>query len=73
LLRNNEYLTLSPAGHYHGTDRVKRLLIYVVQTDQGQETLTPDELATKYGWKNDPQKASLVGTAPGPAEPDDRE
>ncbi|MBL7040061.1 MAG: protein kinase [Pirellulaceae bacterium] len=73
LLRNDEHLTLSPAGHYRGSERVKRLLVYVVQTDQGQETLAPEKFAEKYGWKNDPQKASLLGTPSEPAESDDGE
>jgi len=28
-------------------------------TNTGQETLTPDEFSTKYGWKNVPSKATL--------------
>jgi hypothetical protein len=39
---------------------VERLLAYVVQTDQGQETLSPQEFAKKYGWKNDPERVRLA-------------
>ncbi len=58
LLRNNQYLTVSPAGHYRGTEGVQPRLIYVVQTDRGQETLTPEEFSEKYGWKNEPSKVT---------------
>jgi hypothetical protein len=36
--------------------------VYVAQTDDGrQETYTPAEFQKKYGWKNDPAKAILLG------------
>lgn len=56
-LRDQQYLTLSPDGHYRGSPGVEKELVYVVQTDAGQETLTPEEFSKKYGWKNDPSKA----------------
>ncbi|HUT36385.1 MAG TPA: hypothetical protein VNE39_23060 [Planctomycetota bacterium] len=36
---------------------MEKHLVYVVQTDEGQETLTPREMEAKYGWKNDPSRA----------------
>jgi hypothetical protein len=36
----------------------------VVQTDQGQETLSPEEFAQKYGWQNDADKVRLLGSPP---------
>ncbi|NUQ64743.1 MAG: hypothetical protein HUU20_19950 [Pirellulales bacterium] len=62
LLRDNAYLRLSPSGHYCGSPRVERMLVYIVLTEQGQETLTPEEFSKRYGWKNDPKKA--VGPLP---------
>ena len=59
LLGDNKHLTLSPAGHYRGTERVKRLLVYVVQKDRGQETLVPEKFAEEYGWKNNPENVWL--------------
>jgi formylglycine-generating enzyme required for sulfatase activity/serine/threonine protein kinase/WD40 repeat protein len=56
-LRDQQYVTLSPDGHYHGSPGVEKEFVYVVQTDAGQETLTPEEFSKKYGWKNDPSKA----------------
>jgi WD40 repeat protein/serine/threonine protein kinase len=59
-LRNEQYLTVSADGHYRGSPQVERHLVYVVQTDHGQETLTPDEFAKRYGWKNDPERVRLT-------------
>ena len=59
---DDQELAVSPEGHYYGSPRVERLLVYVVQTDEGQQTLTPEEFAAKYGWKNDPQRVKLPGT-----------
>jgi WD40 repeat protein/serine/threonine protein kinase len=56
------YLVLSPDGHYRAVPaKVERHLVYVVQTDAGQETLKPEEFARKYHWKNDPDRARLTG------------
>jgi WD40 repeat protein len=35
-------------------------LVYVVQTDREQVTLTPDEFATRFRWKNNPAKVKMV-------------
>jgi formylglycine-generating enzyme required for sulfatase activity len=48
---------VGPAGHWRGAPGLEKELVYVVQTDAGQETLTPEGFAKKYGWKNDPAKA----------------
>ena len=53
-LRDGEYAVISPDGHYRGSPGVEKEFAYVVQTDKGQETLTPEEFSTRYGWKNDP-------------------
>ncbi len=34
-------------------------LVYVVQTADGQDLLSPKEFADKYGWRNDPSKVKL--------------
>lgn len=41
--------------------RVDQTLVYVAQTGAGQETLTPEQFAAKYGWKNDPERVRLTG------------
>lgn len=62
------YMPMGPAGglcvnangHFlaAGTVDAEKDLAYVVETAQAVETLKPSEFAAKYGWKNDPAKAS---------------
>ncbi|HPM84001.1 MAG TPA: hypothetical protein PLF81_25015, partial [Candidatus Anammoximicrobium sp.] len=33
---------------------------YVVETDQGHETMSPAEFAKRYDWKNDPSKVTML-------------
>jgi WD40 repeat protein len=48
---------LSADGHYRGTERAKDAILYVAEQDDGQQaTLTPDDFAQRYGWRNDPQR-----------------
>jgi WD40 repeat protein len=61
LLRDSGWLALGPGGHYHASPGAGREPVYVVQTDQGQEALPPEEFAKKYGWTNDPERARLPG------------
>jgi len=64
-LRHEDRLLVSADGHYNGTSNVERLLTYVVLTDSGEQlTLTPEEFAKRYHWKNDPSQVRL---APEPA------
>lgn len=55
-LRNRQYAAVSPEGHYAGSPDAQTDFVYIVQTDEGQQTLTPTEFAERYGWKNDPAK-----------------
>jgi WD40 repeat protein len=74
LLPNNKSIPLSPAGYYRGSGLVEQEIVYVVQTDRGQKTFTPEEFEKKYRWKNNPEQVRLGGD-PGkndvikPAEP----
>ena len=61
-LRGGQDAFISPDGHYSGPPGIEKRIVYVVQTDAGQETLTAGEFVKRYGWKNDPQKA--VGPLP---------
>ncbi len=62
---NIKYMLISPEGHWHSpTPNTNGLFVYVVQTEQGQETLTAQEFAEKYGWRNDPEKAHIIEPAP---------
>jgi hypothetical protein len=54
-------LAVGAVGHYRCTPGVERDLVYVVQTDDGQQTYTPEEFARKYAWKNDPEQVRPTG------------
>lgn len=71
----NVWLCIGPTGHYRsgfidqpgdGTDpkalsAVEDFLVYVAQAEDGsQVTYTPKEFAEKFGWKNDPTKATFL-------------
>ncbi|HVA51324.1 MAG TPA: WD40 repeat domain-containing protein [Pirellulales bacterium] len=58
-LPDRQAAVISPDGHYLGTPWAEEDLVYVVQTADGQELLSPKEFAAKYGWKNDPSKVKL--------------
>jgi WD40 repeat protein len=68
-LRDGRWAVLSPDGHFRGSPGIEKLLCYVVQTEQGQETLTPDQFAARFGWKNDPTKVNYRGDAISSAAP----
>ena len=49
-------------GHYRGSPGVEDQIVYVaLQADGSQRTDTPAEFAVKFTWKNDPEKAELLG------------
>jgi WD40 repeat protein len=61
-LLGNRWLAVSPEGHYLASEGVEREVVYVVETDAGnQETLPPDEFARRFGWKNDPARVRPLG------------
>ena len=51
-----EELAVSPDGHVSSSAGLEQL-VYLVVTADGQETLTPAEFASRYGWKNNPGRA----------------
>jgi hypothetical protein len=63
-LYGGAWLAVRPDGHYRGSPGVEKEIVYVVQTDAGQELLAPDEFAKKYGWKNDPECVRLPRPQP---------
>ena len=56
-LRDDLTGVVGPQGHWQGAPGLEKEIVYVVQTEHGQETLAPQEFAKRYGWKNDPSKA----------------
>ena len=53
-------LAINSAGHVRATPEAFREIVYVVMTDHGQETLTPEQFGEKYGCKNDPARVRLT-------------
>jgi hypothetical protein len=61
-------IAINAEGHYCGSRAgkfsrgrsVEQQIVYVVQTRDGQQTLTPEEFARKYRWKNDPTRVRLL-------------
>jgi WD40 repeat protein len=60
-ITGGRWLCVRPDGHYRGSPRIEGELVYVVKTEAGQETLSPDDFAARYGWKNDPERARPLG------------
>jgi hypothetical protein len=65
-LRDNQWLVVSPDGHYRCSPGVEKLLGYFLLLEDGSQTmLTPAEFEQRFGWKNDPTKApQLPGMDP---------
>lgn len=49
---------ISADGHYRADSEPE--LVYVVQTESSQDTLTPADFAKKYRWKNSPKDVRLA-------------
>lgn len=64
-------LAFTGDGHYRVIGDLGDEIVYVVQTDQGEQlTLSAAEFATRYGWRNDPSKVTLLPAAgDSPANP----
>jgi hypothetical protein len=61
-LTGDHWLCLGPTGHYRGSPGVEDQFVYVaILPDGSQRTYTPAEFAKTFGWKNDPEKAELLG------------
>jgi WD40 repeat protein len=59
-LADDQWLAVASEGHYRGTPGIEKNLVYIAETDDGQQLLSPDEFAKKYGWRNDPERARLA-------------
>jgi WD40 repeat protein len=61
ILSEPEYVVyLSTDGLWKVDPQKEVDLIYVAQTDEGQVTLSPDEFASRFRWKNNPAKVKMV-------------
>jgi serine/threonine protein kinase/WD40 repeat protein len=55
------WLAIGADGHYRGSAGIEKEIAYVALLKDGtQLTLTPGEFEAKYGWKNDPAKATFL-------------
>ncbi len=61
---DGQNMVISPEGHWRGDPGVEKKIVYVVDTVDGQETLTPDHMRDKYGWVNDPSKVVVKWPEP---------
>jgi len=52
-------IAINPQGDYRGPPGAEEHVIYVAQTDRGQELLTPKAFANRYGWVNEPWQVGL--------------
>jgi WD40 repeat protein len=53
----DQHFAVSADGHYHIWSQAWRPFVYVVQTDAGQEMLSPEAFQKKYDWEDHPEKA----------------
>ena len=67
---HGQSLVISSDGHYIGTPRIEGTFVYVVQTDNGQETFTPEEFSLRYDWKSNPAKVTLEHLNEAPSKPE---
>ncbi len=56
---NNSNMIITPNGHWRGSPQMADQIVYVVETADGQETLTPAQMTEKHGWTNDPSQAVI--------------
>ena len=69
-LTGDHWLCLGPTGHYRGSPGVEDQIVYVAMLPDGsQRTYTPAEFAKTFNWKNDPEKAELLGKTEEPPPP----
>ncbi|MHC4508729.1 MAG: protein kinase domain-containing protein [Planctomycetota bacterium] len=56
-------IAINREGDYRGPPGIAAHLLYVVSTERGQETLTPADFKSRFGWVNEPWQVGLY--APG--------
>jgi WD40 repeat protein/serine/threonine protein kinase len=54
-------IAINREGDYRGPPGIAEHLIYVVSTERGQETLTPADFNSRFGWVNEPWQVGLYG------------
>ena len=60
----SEWLAIGADGHYRGTPGIEKYLVYVAETDAGEQIiLSPEEFCQRYAWQNDPARVRLTAAA----------
>lgn len=63
-LFNEHALAVNSEGHVRAShEHVDAAISHVVETADGQLTLSPEQFTKSYGWINDPRRVRLVGAA----------
>jgi hypothetical protein len=58
-LPDGHWMCVGPTGHCRCSKGVAKHVVYVAQLDDGSNiTLSPQEFAKRFGWKNDPRKGN---------------
>jgi hypothetical protein len=58
--KSDSMIVIGPEGHFKCDRDCAHELLYVAELDDGsQVTLSTEEFAKRFGWKNDPSKATL--------------
>ncbi|MHC4496198.1 MAG: WD40 domain-containing protein, partial [Planctomycetota bacterium] len=52
-------IAINREGDYRGSPGIAEHLIYIVSTEQGQETMTPADFKSRFGWVNEPWQVGL--------------
>jgi hypothetical protein len=54
---------VGPDGHYRGSKGIEKQIVCVALHDDGPlKTYTPVEFTTRFGWTNEPDKATFLKT-----------
>jgi WD40 repeat protein len=61
LAEADQIVAISKDGHYRADGPAADGLVYVVQTQRGQETLSPSDFAARFKWKNDKSQVRFAG------------
>lgn len=62
-LDHERWFAVNSEGHFKGTPGVEEELVCILQTTEGQQTLSISDFAAKFGWKNDPSLVRISGEA----------
>lgn len=56
-----EGLAVSKDGHFRCGPALEQDLVFLAQTEQGQQVLSPAEFTKIFGWHNDPDRVQMKG------------